>query len=213
MSDSALPLRPVFDYSPSSMVILIVGDQQEQLLAHASYLTNRSDFFKAALSNNWKEGQSRVVKLPEDDPTTVAQYLDFVYKNMLPTQQKWFPNQVKSMYLSLARLYVYGERVLDVVIRNVIVDHIIAFSSIANHELATHPHYPGPAVIETVYEGTTAESPMRRLLVDMYVKHGERKWLEPELHPAFVQDVARKLMVGRIVLGDLTMRKGDYYLQ
>lgn len=83
---------------------------------------------------------------------------------------------------------------LDYDIRNTIVEHFVSFSSIVNRDLPAHPHYSGPGVVEIVYEGTTAASPMRRLLVDMYVRHGSKEWFAPELHPAFSQDVARELM-------------------
>jgi hypothetical protein len=85
MGDPDQPLKPFFSYHPGDTLFLIVGEEQEQFLVHSTYLTVRSEFFRAALSKHWKEGQSRVIKLPEDDPTTVAQYLDFVYKDMLPT--------------------------------------------------------------------------------------------------------------------------------
>jgi hypothetical protein len=217
MADPDQPLKPFFSHHPSDTLFLIVGEEQEQFLVHSTYLSARSEFFRAALSKNWKEGQSRVIKLPEDDPTTVAQYLDFVYKDMLPTLRGWSPDQAKVMYLALARLYVYGERVLDVVIRNVIVEHFISFSSIANRELLPHPYYPGPDVVELVYEGTTAASPMRKLLVDMYVRHGSKEWLAPESHAGFCQDVARELMgtLGQAIVArsGATIRTEDYLVE
>jgi hypothetical protein len=210
MSHLTLPLRPAFDYHPSSTVFLLVGEEQEQMLVHASYLSARSEFFEAALSKNWKEGQSRVIKLPEDDPATVAQYLDWCYNNRLPTQHVWsIDYPAGPMFLALARLYVYGERVLDVSIRSAIIENFVAFSGVVNCRSVVHAQYPSPDAIEMVYKGTTATAPIRRLFVDIYVKHGERKWLEAELHPAFVQDVAKELM-GRVVLGDRVIRKGDY---
>lgn len=80
------PSRPIFTYGPSSMIILVVGEEKEQLLVHGDYLTLRSSFFAAALANKtWKEGQTRVLKLPEDDPATVGLYLDWIYRDRLPT--------------------------------------------------------------------------------------------------------------------------------
>ncbi|GAB7333774.1 hypothetical protein MBLNU13_g05298t1 [Cladosporium sp. NU13] len=194
MTDPNNPLQPIFNYGPSNMIILVVGQAQEQMLVHASYLTARSEFFRAAFSKSWKEGQTRVTKLPEDDTETVGQYLDYVYGDRLPTYGQRTPDQTDAMYLALARLYVFGVRVLDVAIRNTIVEHFIAFSSTINHGLPGYHYYPGSAAVDAIYEGTTAASPVRRLLVNLYVRHGEKAWLVPELPSAFFQDVARELM-------------------
>jgi hypothetical protein len=42
------------------------------------------------------------------------------------------PNQDSSVYLALANLYVVGECVLDISIRNAIVEHVITFGSAVN---------------------------------------------------------------------------------
>ena len=73
MADPDEPLKLAFNYGPSATVILLVGKHEEEMLVHADYLTARSESFKAALSEAWKKRQTRVIKLPEDDPATVAQ--------------------------------------------------------------------------------------------------------------------------------------------
>lgn len=104
MSDTDQPLS---DYHLSNTVFLLVGPEQEQILVHAPYLAARSDFFRAAVSKKWKEGQSRVIKLPEDDPEVVVSYLDFAYNDRLPTmQQRCTPELTAEMYLALAKLNV-----------------------------------------------------------------------------------------------------------
>lgn len=103
MADPDEPLKPAFNYSPSATVILLVGKHEEEMLAHADYHTARSDSFKAALSKAWKESQTRVIKLPEDDPATVAQYLDFCYhKYRLPPAAE--------IYLRPSRVHVLDSR-------------------------------------------------------------------------------------------------------
>lgn len=195
------------------MIILIVGDQKEQLIVHADYLTLRCPFFAAALSNRtWKEAQTRVIKLPEEDPSAVGLYLDWVYRDRLPTHSHYPVDQAGAVYLSLAKLYVFGERVLDVAIRNAIVEDFIAFSSVINHGLPGYQYYPSAAAIDAIYEGTTEESPMRRLLVDLYARHGEREWLAEEMPAAFCRDVARELME-RVLMGVVAMRKEDYVVE
>lgn len=218
MADPDQLLKPVFNYSPSATVLLLVGKHEEEMLVHADCLTARSEFFAAALSKAWKEGQTRTIKLPEDDPATAAQYLDFCYHNYrLPTQQKFTSDQIKSMFFALARLYVFGERVLDSTLRDATINQLITFSDVVNDDLPAYPHYPGPKAIEMVYEGTTEAAPMRKLLVDMYVRLGSKEWLVPELHPAFCQDVAREFMRraedGLARRDGAVIRKGDYVVE
>jgi hypothetical protein len=214
MATSDLTLKPRSDYHPSHTVILLVGKEQQEMLVHSNIISAHSDFFRTALKKEWKEGQTRVIKLPEDDPDIVAQYLDFVYHNRLVTQCK---SQPDSNYINLALLYVYGERVLDTFIQNTIIEHLLKLTAVINRNKPNHPHYPGPAVVEIIYKGITATSPFRRLLVDMYARHGSEKWLAREdLHPSFCLDVARALMVqatakdGALGQRGSMMRMADY---
>jgi hypothetical protein len=192
MAASDPTTKPRSNYHPSHTVILLVGKEQQEMLVHTNIISAHSDFFRAALKKEWAEGQTHIIKLPEDDPEIVTRYLDFVYHNRLVTQYK---SQPDSNYIDLALLYVYGERVLDIFIQNTIIEHLLKLTDVINRNHHGHPHYPGPAVVEIVYEGTTPTSPFRRMLVDMYARHGLEEWLAHEdLHPAFCLDVARALM-------------------
>lgn len=172
MADQYQPPKSVYNYDPSESVILLVGKQQSQMLVHKGYISAGSEFFKAALKKEWKGGQSRIVKLPEDDPDTVAQYLDFVYNKTLSTN--FVTKCVQSTYIALANLYVFGERILNPTIQNTIVDHLISFTAMLNRCNPSHSYYPGPRTVDILYEGTPEGSPVRRLLVDMYSRHGSK---------------------------------------
>jgi hypothetical protein len=192
MAASDPTTKPRSNYHPSHTVILLVGKEQQEMLVHTNIISAHSDFFRAALKKEWAEGQTHIIKLPEDDPEIVTRYLDFVYHNRLVTQYK---SQPDSNYIDLALLYVYGERVLDIFIQNTIIEHLLKLTDVINRNHHGHRHYPGPAVVEIIYEGTTPTSPFRRMLVDMYARHGSDEWLaHDDLHPAFCLDVARALM-------------------
>jgi hypothetical protein len=95
------------------------------MVVHKDIISARSEFFKAALNKikkAWKKGQTRVVRLPEDNADVVGQYLDFMYQKALPTHRF---SHLDFIYIGLARLYVFGERVLDPFIRNNIVQQLI----------------------------------------------------------------------------------------
>jgi hypothetical protein len=75
---------PSSSYGKDDMITLLVGEDEEEMFAYGSYLSLYSGFFKAALKKEWAEGQTRTVKLPEEDPETVTFYFDFLDGKGLP---------------------------------------------------------------------------------------------------------------------------------
>lgn len=114
-------------FAQRSTVTLLVGTDEEPLIAHESYITKNSEFFQAAVKKEWAEGQTRVIKLPEDDVETMTNYLTFTYSCELPTSKlvKGHPGQTNIDWDSLAKLYVLGERILDKCVRNAITSEIV----------------------------------------------------------------------------------------
>lgn len=72
-------------FAQHGTVALLIGLDEEPLVAHESYLTKNSEFFRAAVKKEWAEGQTCVIKLPEDDLDTMTSYLTFAYSRDLPT--------------------------------------------------------------------------------------------------------------------------------
>jgi hypothetical protein len=67
------------------MVTIQVGleSNDAKIVAHESFLTMRSEFFRRAMNGAWEEADTRVVKLPEDDPDIFALYINYVYTAQL----------------------------------------------------------------------------------------------------------------------------------
>jgi len=178
-------------YDEQDMVTLLVGTEERRLLAHGSHLALCSDFFKAALKKEWAEGQTRTVKLSDERPEIVAQYLDFVYSKGLPTGPEDRDPHKGRVYEVLTELFALGERLLDSNIRNAIINEIIKFTTAHTLEGV---YYPGTRAINNIYDCTTAASPARRLMVELYVTAGKKDWFTDELHPAFLLDMSKELM-------------------
>jgi hypothetical protein len=180
------------NYDKADMVTLLVGPEEHQLLAHKSYLSQHSDFFKAALKREWIEGQTRTVKLPDEQPDIVAQYLDYCYSKGLPTTSKSSLDPAQGLvYEVLTELFALGERLLDSNIRNAIINEIIRFT---NSGTLGGLYYPGARAVNNIYNCTTSASPARRLMVELYVTAGKKDWFTDELHPAFLMDLGKELM-------------------
>jgi len=183
-----------YDFSPDDAVTLIVGPEQKRMLIHGTYLTRDSDFFKAALKKEWVEGETRVIKLPEEDPETMAHYLTFVYHNKLPfkgiTPKK--RDDYGARWAILVDLYVYGERFLCRVIQNAAIKEMIRLTRVRSSDGSAW--FPTGTSVERVYAGTPEGSPMRQLMVDMHVIRGKKEWLGPpdaHANPRFLMDLAQ----------------------
>lgn len=179
------------NYGKDGMFTLLVGEKEQELLAHESYLSLHSEFFKAALKKEWIEGQTRTVKLPEEKLETMTFYLDFLYGKGLPTDFTKEDTREAKVYELLTELFALGERLLDSVIRNATVKEIIRFATIPSK--ATR-WFPNQTAISNIYNSTTATSPARRLLVALYVSNGHEGWIGPALHPVFCQELVKALL-------------------
>jgi hypothetical protein len=71
-------------YSHDDLVTLLVGPDEQKMVAFGHQLSKNSEFFKSALKKQWVEGQTRVIRLPDEDARIVEEYLDFVSGGVLP---------------------------------------------------------------------------------------------------------------------------------
>ena len=95
-------------------------------------------------------------------------------------------------YTALAKLYVFGEYVQDVCLRNCVIS---AFVARISELVGTYSYYPCSATINIIYSGTAEGSMIRKFLVDVYARQGTAEWIEePEnLSLEFTRDLARAL--------------------
>jgi hypothetical protein len=161
-------------YVKDGIITLLVGTEELEMTVHSSYITV-SEFFQTALKKEWAEGQTRTIKLPDEKAELVAQYLDWVYGKGLPTRNTKNDCQKGDVYDVLAELYGLGERLLDSTLRNAIVKEMVRFTKLGGPG-AEIQWFPESTAINTIYECTTAISPVRRLLGDLFVIKGKPDW-------------------------------------
>jgi hypothetical protein len=70
----------------------------------------------------------------------------------------------------LAELYCFGERYQDTKLKNTVIDALVAKSR--DSTSAAQEPMPSEYVVRALFDHSSKHSPVRRLLVDMYVKHG-----------------------------------------
>lgn len=160
------------NFTKADLVTLLVGHVEHELVTHGHRLAASSEFFRTALKRDWKEGQTRVVRLPEDDIGTVRYYLDFVLSGMLISHKvkcasdMWQKDNLVVVH-RLCVLYVFGERVLDSVLRNAIVKELLRLALLPEDNCTAW--VPGWGSGKVIYGGTPAGSPMRRFMVDLLI--------------------------------------------
>jgi hypothetical protein len=155
-------------FPPGKMVTLLVGPEEQAMVVHGDCLSRDSAFFKAALKREW--GPDRAIRIPEETPLLMGYYVEHLYGGPLPTHQlKSGPNVLdpdQPSYELLATLYVLGERMLDPYYREKIIRE---FLRLLRHD-SIHS-WPGPKAVSIIYQGTTAESPVRRLMANFAVNY------------------------------------------
>jgi hypothetical protein len=123
------PAAPAFSFILAGSAILLVGPDQQSLVVHESYLTLKSEFFKAAMKMEWAAGQTHFVKLPKDDVETTTNYLTFTYGRGLPTQTiESIPRECITWWDLLVKLYIFGDRRLDKCVRNAVIQELVCLS-------------------------------------------------------------------------------------
>lgn len=200
LASSPQPTRFTFD----NTVTLLVGPEKQRLLVHAHYLTKSSEFFQAALKKEWKEGQTHVVELPEENIINTTRYLEFAYEgNLCSSAIGDYRELTKAnSYFELCQLYTFGKRVCDAPLRNAIIYEMIRLISLeADDGAYWAPNWYSAA---EAYYGTTVGSPIRRFVVDALLAYGDSDWLD-----AGHADECSELLVD--ALKEFTQRAQDHW--
>lgn len=174
------------------IVDIVVEDGKHTLRVHESLIRASSPFCDKALNN--LRASERTIQLPHEPSIAVESYVYWLYSGTLPV----LPDGCScSDYSALFASYVLGEKLLDQNFQNTTIDAIIGRS---NAVIDGSRWYPRRDHIIYAYNNTSPSSPIRDLLVDMYLFNAERHWLEgySDLPPAFVLELASRLVDERI---------------
>ncbi|TGO54251.1 hypothetical protein BCON_0110g00310 [Botryotinia convoluta] len=79
-------------------VILYVGSKRKKYIVHKKILCDQSEFFNAGFNNGFKEATDGEMYLPEDDPATFADLIEYFYRGTLPYTDKTTTRPVQELY-------------------------------------------------------------------------------------------------------------------
>jgi hypothetical protein len=186
-AQSAIPVNiiDVKDSLGSSILEIVVGEEtkEQKLLVHADLFTRRSKILKSMISTADEAWPKSPVSFPGYDPETFRLYISLVYTGVLPTRGS-------GEWLKLCRLYVLAEKLQDIQTKNTVIDAVHACvtewcrEGAARTFQSLHAKFPADmgdlisiASITELWEGTPANSPARRFILDLYASHGKSSWL------------------------------------
>lgn len=108
-----------------------------------------------------------------NEPDVFKAYVHWLYFGTIPrlTNDDSITS-AGSDYNTLAKLYVVEEESMDTCFKNVVIGN---FTAVSARSYKGHQIYPGARSIPIIYEGTTKDSQMRRLIADMYSNHASYK--------------------------------------
>ncbi|EMC90829.1 hypothetical protein BAUCODRAFT_333970 [Baudoinia panamericana UAMH 10762] len=164
-----LQLTSVCRYLDEPVKILI-GPKPVTLYVHEKVLVKHSAFFKTALKKQWREGQTRQVKLPDTNPKAFHRYVHWLYNSTITCKHA----NLGLIYSRLIRLYILAEKLLDQECQDRVIDAIVSvmrqkFDDPADPEAARAQEFPGNSLVNLVYRETPKGSPLRRLMLDAHL--------------------------------------------
>jgi hypothetical protein len=128
---------------PRQYLFSTVGKEPDTkaFVAPESFLTTRFEFFRRAMNGSWKEAETHIVELPEDDPETFAVYINHVYTGQLFTATvtdkelatlgaRDILKEVSKQYHTLFKVYVLAGKLQDVATKNTIMEAALAVSGL-----------------------------------------------------------------------------------
>jgi hypothetical protein len=132
---------------------------------HAGALTSSSEFFANAMKPEWRTDPTKPIDLSDEKPPMFETYCQWLYGKKIASKPS-----LDDTELHVVKLYVFGEKIKDETFQHNVLAAFIQVS-------VSSDHCPADAIVRIIYAGTSsATSPARRLLVDIWVQVSEASW-------------------------------------
>ena len=169
------------------------GSDAKDFYIHEDILKRHSDFFCAALRNDWREACEGVIRLPEDDPEAFLVFANFLYSGQLSiARDPSDPQHCDEVSIMIAS-WLLGDKILSDSFKDAIVDRYAELTSLTGRCAGVH-------LPRIIYNHSNLPSGLKRLLVDIAVLgwlDGSYKCLPREIADAdfFAETTLRALQI------------------
>ncbi|KAF2444321.1 hypothetical protein P171DRAFT_485776 [Karstenula rhodostoma CBS 690.94] len=168
---------------------------------HTSYFRSHLNFDRA-ISGSDAPPEPPTISLSDHDPDAFALWRTWIYTGKLailpdpPLAPDSSLDERTAHYAVLAHAYILGDYLVDVPFMNAVADVYVLNARGIDGSRAL---YPSNEEIGVLYDGTSPDSPIRKLLVDIWMYRGKVEWLETEaedgvLPREFLVEVVRELL-------------------
>jgi hypothetical protein len=182
---------------------LVVGNEGVEYKVHKTLLSKHPEYFAPATQEECEGGQDHTVVLLNDTPPIVELYLHWLYTGRIFSLGKTVKqdgdgrhdefNKNAHMFDLLVDGFIFGEKVQDGNFKDAVIDTLI--HTVTTPDVAGVCWYPTRRLMTRAYAETHEGSPIRRLLVDMYMFHGRDEWVDGQHYVDLLADFAGYLSV------------------
>lgn len=171
-----------------NLVTVLVSSDEQRFTLHQDAVCAKSKFFKAACSKRWREGQEKVVRLPEVEAATFKAYCSWIYSGEIANYTCTKGSAIDERIAVTGRLIdlYLGDKLDDIQLRNQAILRLFTC-------LQTLNTFPTISATKLIFDSTSPGSRLRKLVVDAYVSRCIRKKFAKNVSrfpPEFVQELA-----------------------
>ncbi|THX37813.1 hypothetical protein D6D10_05616 [Aureobasidium pullulans] len=138
----------------NGIVTVVVGSEKKSYSLHKGQLCFYSDYFRAAFNGSFKEATDGKIELMDVEPKVFDIFQIWLYSRRLQTSEDSFPS-----YITLAQLWVFGDKHQIPLLQNEVMDDIFAKRAQLKVFHTT--------LVKLAYEQTPVGSPLRKAVIEV----------------------------------------------
>ncbi|KAH3910772.1 hypothetical protein HBI56_188370 [Parastagonospora nodorum] len=198
--DVRVPRSSAASYVTTPIIRVIVGEAElpREFFVHKRLICARSEFFKNAMKEPWKEAEEHKVTLSEAEPDIFALYLELLYTDLLYTKEPIGPSDE---YDQLCKVYVLAEMLMDDQTKDFLLAAVRAKSE--ERDADGTGFTSGSPCAQIIYDGTPKGGPLRDLTVKLFTDNSiddPFRFHDEELPKDFLKELSLSMMTNRPLL-------------